>query len=139
MNTKTQNDEHLIEFGLPGYECPSWPETAYDDGHLLICPLCNPGDGINNHVRSVATEFAPDADEAQIYRGTVLCCVRQSSERRSALRIDFDGECGHRWTLIFQQHKGRIYVSYRGTDEVWLSSNAAAERLEKRGIAQREW
>jgi hypothetical protein len=45
--------------------------------------------------------------------GMSLVFECESGERRSALRIDFEGECGHNWTLLLQQRKGKIFVTTR--------------------------
>ena len=79
---------------------------------LLERPFC---DAAYHHVFRVGTELDPDEGELSIYEGTSLVFERESGERRSALRIDFEGECGHNWTLLFQQHKGFIYVSTRNS------------------------
>ena len=83
-------------------------DQSYDD--YLECPFC---DGNYHHIIRVGTELSPDGDETVMYAGTSLLFERISSERRSALRIDFRGECGHYWTLIFQQHKGTIFIYAR--------------------------
>jgi hypothetical protein len=83
-------------------------DQSCDD--YLECPFC---DGNYHHIIRVGTELSPDGDETVMYAGTSLLFERTSSERRSALRIDFHGECGHYWTLIFQQHKGTIFVCAR--------------------------
>jgi hypothetical protein len=43
-------------------------------------------------------------DGCHVYPGTRVLGV--TAERRSALTIVFDGECGHAWELRIQQHKG---------------------------------
>jgi hypothetical protein len=35
------------------------------------------------------------------------------------VRVDFNGECGHGWSLILQQRKGVITLYTRMLDEVW--------------------
>jgi hypothetical protein len=81
---------------------------------LLECPFC---DGTYHHVARVGTELSPEGDELEVYEGTSLVFERKSSNRRSAVRIDFVGECGHYWSLILQQHKGvmRVYARERET------------------------
>jgi hypothetical protein len=82
-----------------------------NEGEELECPVCG---GVYHHIAKVGTELDPECgDEARIYLGTSLIFERASGERRSALRIDFQGECGHDWTLLFQQHKGQITVYKR--------------------------
>src|SRR5262245_35992404 len=83
-------------------------EAGFAD--YLECPFC---DGSSHHIIRIGTELSPDGDETVMYVGTSLVFERVSSERRSALRIDLYGECGHYWSLIFQQHKGTIFVYAR--------------------------
>jgi hypothetical protein len=67
----------------------------------IACPVCG---GDYSHIGNVGTLIGSDEHEALIYHGTGMRgCVE---ERRSALAIVFDGECGHRWQLRIQQHKG---------------------------------
>jgi hypothetical protein len=47
----------------------------------------------------------------------------EHSERRAALVIVLDGECGHAWELVIQQHKGNNYVETRV-----LPSSAAPQK-----------
>jgi hypothetical protein len=71
----------------------------------IYCPIC----GFEyNHVRRVYTRMGSDSCEAKVYEGTF---ASGSTEfRRSALVIEFDGECGHAWEFIIQQHKGNNLV-----------------------------
>jgi hypothetical protein len=43
-------------------------------------------------------------DEGTIYPGTHV--PGRTADRRSAVALVFDGECGHAWELRIQQHKG---------------------------------
>jgi hypothetical protein len=82
--------------------------TELKDSIALCCPVC---DGGYNHIKRVGTELDPTGDETEIYPGTSLVFERRSGERRSALRIEIEGECGHSWKLILQQHKGIISIT----------------------------
>ena len=94
-----------------------------DQMHQLIqCPFC---DGTYHHVMRVGTELDPSEDEITIYEGTDLIFNRlDSAERRSAVRIDFHGECGHYWSLILQQHKGMMEFYARRMEPPPLSVDA---------------
>jgi hypothetical protein len=48
-------------------------------------------------------------DEGRVYPGTHVLGTA-TGERRSAITIIFDGECGHAWELRIQQHKGINFV-----------------------------
>jgi hypothetical protein len=79
--------------------------------NCLECPVCGED---YHHIAKVGTELDPDwGDEAKIIPGTSLVFERNTRERHSALRVDFEGECGHNWVLILQQHKGQIFISTR--------------------------
>jgi hypothetical protein len=87
--------------------------TSWDDTNALLCPICEYPD---NHIRRVVSERSPNADEAPTpYEGTLMTVDPRNAGRRPALRIDISGECGHSWTLLIQQHKGRLYC-YRRVD-----------------------
>jgi uncharacterized Zn finger protein len=81
-------------------KCLSGREGSYEA--YFICPVC--GDEWS-HVREVFTRLGYDRDEAAIYEGTP---VKEYSDgwRRSAVVVVVDGECGHVWNFIIQQHKG---------------------------------
>jgi hypothetical protein len=80
------------------------PLGEFYSGHIsLICPICASD---YSHIREVFTRLGSDQHEAAVYRGTQIKSLIPGDERRSALVIAFDGECGHRWNLIIQQHKG---------------------------------
>ena len=71
----------------------------------ILCPLC--GDEYSQ-IGRVFTLLGSDALEAGVYDGTEA--VGCTPSRRSALGIEFEGECGHSWSLIIQQHKGNNFV-----------------------------
>jgi hypothetical protein len=83
-----------------------------DDGQWLKCPICR---GFYGHVRRVATEIDPRGDENGDgrYNGTTETIEFQNGYRRPAVRIDIEGECGHEWALLIQQHKGALIVHAR--------------------------
>jgi hypothetical protein len=99
-----------------------WLDVGYEN--TLICPLCRAScdgnSGSYNHAILVAAEIDSDEHrEEAIPRGLSLCCKGENGEPRPAVRIDFGGECGHHWSLIFQQRKGNTIVSWRKAEEVW--------------------
>lgn len=82
-------------FGRPEY---------WTGDELLLCPVC----GYDySHIRDVFTAFGSDEYEAGIYGTTEP--KETTDYRRSALVIVFDGECGHTWRIVFQQHKGKHF------------------------------
>jgi hypothetical protein len=91
-------------------------------GQYLECPVC---EETSHHIKCVGTELDPSGDETTLYPGTAIVFERATGERRSAVRIDLSGECGHDWSLILQQHKGMIQVYARIAPERWLSTEAA--------------
>jgi len=72
----------------------------------IVCPECGSEYG---HIREVFTRMGEDAAEAVVYKGTVARGTVEG-ERRSAVAVVFDGECGHAWELRIQQHKGTNWI-----------------------------
>jgi hypothetical protein len=86
-----------------------------DDVGNVACPQC----GYEySHIREAGTYLGSDQHEAGIYRGTSVLGV--TGERRSAIVILFEGECGHKWEWRIQQHKGInvLLVAQRPADDV---------------------
>ena len=73
----------------------------YDGEVNVCCPTCA---GDYSHVVEAFTRLGADENEAGTYEGTQVKEI--GTYRRSALVIVFRGECGHRWNLVIQQHKG---------------------------------
>jgi hypothetical protein len=83
-------------------------------GELAIaCPVCG---FYYSHIREALTRVGTDVYEAEVYAGTVAGGTA-TGERRSALVIVFDGECGHAWEVSIQQHKGINFVEVRPRDD----------------------
>jgi hypothetical protein len=75
-------------------------DGAYQDEWAVACPRC----GFDySHIREAGTMLG--GDEGHIYPGTQVLGMA-TTERRSALAIVFEGECGHAWILRIQQRKG---------------------------------
>lgn len=77
-----------------------WPDRASPGA--LTCPICG---FYYSHIRDVFTRLGQDPHEATVYPGTRPIGL-VPDERRSALIVCLDGECGHQWELQIQQHKG---------------------------------
>lgn len=80
---------------------------SWADEWSVACPTCGHD---YSHIREAGTILGSDEYEARIYPNTRV--VGTTPERRSALVIVFDGECGHSWEFRIQQHKGvnLVYV-----------------------------
>jgi hypothetical protein len=74
-------------------------DGGYPDEWAIACPTCASD---YSHIREAGTLLG--GDEGHVYPGTAVLGV--TPDRRSALTIVFDGECGHAWELRIQQHKG---------------------------------
>jgi len=73
---------------------------------VLRCPVC--GDEYS-HVQGVYTLIGGD-EGGGLYRGSHLV-ARETPYRRDALAVRVHGEsCGHRWDVVFQQHKGNTFL-----------------------------
>jgi len=100
-----QKEEVVGDFVIGSAEWVEGPGSH--DGQWLRCPACGEPWG---HVARVATEIDPSGDEngTGLYPGTTETVEYRSQYRRPAVRIDIQGECGHNWTLLIQQHKGAL-------------------------------
>lgn len=89
----------------------------------LTCPIC---DWEYTHCEGAGTLLGNDPGEAEVYAGTELI-GKVEDERRSALVIFFHCEVGHRWKVVYQQHKGITTVTTSGngkmTDEMVQARN----------------
>lgn len=78
----------------------------FDNIPVLKCPVCG---GEYSHVQAVYTLIGGD-EGGRLYRGSHLI-ARETPYRRDALAVRVHGEtCGHRWDVVFQQHKGNTFV-----------------------------
>lgn len=74
-------------------------DGIYAGEWAVACPTC----GVDySHVRKAGTLLGDG--EGHVYPGTET--IGETPDRRSAVAIVFDGECGHAWELRIQQHKG---------------------------------
>jgi hypothetical protein len=71
----------------------------------LCCPTCAHE---YSHVQAVYTLIGEDESRG-MYRGSHLV-ARQTPYRRDALAVRVQGECGHIWDFVFQQHKGQTFI-----------------------------
>ncbi|MFL6439337.1 MAG: hypothetical protein ACJ71Q_17305 [Terriglobales bacterium] len=93
----------------------------------LRCPVC--GDPYT-HVQAVYTLIGGDESDG-LYRGSHLV-ARESGYRRDAIAVRVQGEtCGHRWDVVFQQHKGQSLVRIDILEPVEAQPGLAA-RMERR-------
>jgi hypothetical protein len=73
---------------------------------VVRCPVCG---GNYTHAQGVYTLLGGD-ESGGLYRGSYLV-ARETDYRRDALAIRVEGEtCGHRWDIVFQQHKGQTFT-----------------------------
>jgi hypothetical protein len=76
-------------------------DEVYTDEPCLVCPVCG---HFCSHIGRVYTRLGSDQYEAAVYAGTQV--GETTDQRRSGLVVTIDGECGHNWRIIIQQHKG---------------------------------
>jgi hypothetical protein len=72
---------------------------------VLKCPECG---FAFSHVQAVYTLIGGD-EGGDLYRGSHLV-ARETPYRRDGLAVRVEGECGHRWDFVFQQHKGQTFI-----------------------------
>jgi hypothetical protein len=76
--------------------------NAYSGWANLVCPVCG---GEHMHVVSVSARTGVDPYESgKGYWGVTT--RGKTNDRRDALCIGVEGECGHDFNIIFQQNKG---------------------------------
>ena len=89
------------------------------DVPVLRCPVC--GDGWS-HVQAIYTLIGGDESDG-LYRGSHLI-GRETPYRRDAPAVRVHGEtCGHRWDIVFQQHKGNTLVRIDVLEDIVGSSD----------------
>lgn len=76
-------------------------DDPYAGEWAVACPTCGAGE---SHIAEAGTLLGRDPHESGVYTGTSV--LGMTSSRRSAISVVFDGECGHRWEVKIQQHKG---------------------------------
>jgi hypothetical protein len=87
--------------------------TDHGDGPSLRCPVCG-YDCL--HVRSAYARTGVDKNEGGSgYHGVQT--QGQTDDRRDALCIGVEGECGHDFNIIFQQHKGSEFIQVEIQDK----------------------
>lgn len=75
---------------------------------ILLCPVCQFD---YTHALGAWTRVGTDPHEAEsAHVGTIPLGVAEQW-RRSALVVAFTCESGHRFAVVFQQHKGLTFVS----------------------------
>jgi hypothetical protein len=89
-----------------------------DDTWEVKCPICGQ---VNSHIREVFLRKGTSTEDKP-YKGVVI--KGKTNENRHALVIIFDGECGHGWKWVIQQHKGTDFVTW---DEVPWENDSPEE------------
>lgn len=82
---------------------------TYEDPKLptLLCPVCGYS---YTHIESAYTRMGYDEEESGVYPGTAAEAGPATQWRRSGVVIKFYCEGGHRFEILFQQHKGENFV-----------------------------
>jgi hypothetical protein len=80
-------------------------DRGFTNALVLRCPVC--GDQYS-HVQSVHSLTGGD-ESGGGYKGAEVS--GETPYRRDALAVRVQGEsCGHKWDVVFQQHKGQTFV-----------------------------
>ena len=112
----------VIQKLLEGDLKPHWLGDFYRGELNIRCPACGSD---YSHIREVYTACGSGSGvDTGPYTGTVE--KGHTPADRSALVIEFDGECGHRFVLVIQQHKGinQLFVEGHEGGKVWRGVTA---------------
>lgn len=94
----------------------SWGEPALK----VLCPVC--GYSYQHHAEVFVFERENGEDGPTMVLATgrhvEAITAGNPSPRRNAVRIFFEGECGHLWHLDLIQHKGETFVFAKLDGEV---------------------
>jgi hypothetical protein len=102
--------------------------SSYLGQCALRCPVC--GEECT-HVQGVYTLLGGDESEGP-YRGSYLI-ARETDYRRDAIAVRVQGEtCGHRWDVVFQQHKGQTFARLDILEPVPSEEPGLAAPMERR-------
>lgn|SRR5690606_18433111 len=79
---------------------------------LVCCPVCGFEFSHHGEVEIFDREKGEDGDTIIKKPGSKekTPSTLNPSPRRNAIRIHFDGECGHKWYLDLVQHKGNTFI-----------------------------
>ena len=99
---------------------PVCSNKSWDGESVMLCPVRH---FEFSHTESAGTLMGTDDIEAKIIPGTEV--VGKSPHRRSAVVINFDGECGHKWRVIVQQYKGQTFVTTEYSDKQYGTKDYA--------------
>lgn len=103
---------------------------------VMRCPVC----GCQFvHAQSGCVLKGNDG-EGECWDGTAGLPVQGTGEsRRGSITLDFFGECGHRFTLGFQQHEGVTFLNVlKGRTMTDQQYEKALDRLHKPSALQRD-
>ena len=84
------------------------------DGVIVLCPVC--ASEYTHHINTKVYERLNGEDGQTVVLTPGLGELEQSdfnpSKRRNAVAIEFQGECGHFFTMYVVQHKGVTYIQF---------------------------
>jgi hypothetical protein len=111
-------------------ELAKWLRPVHVDSPCVRCPHCGCEEthfaGIEYCAslgQPVTVTFAHGEDDPKVRvaveQGAELSGLgpRETSARRGSVMLVFDGECGHRFGLTFEQHKGNEFLHLRLIDQ----------------------
>jgi len=101
-----QNPHKVVRSIHAPSDAALFDRMTYGGECVLRCPVC---DEECTHVQAVYTLIGGD-ESGGLYLGSNIV-ARRTDYRRDALAVRVQGEsCGHRWDLVFQQHKGQTFL-----------------------------
>lgn len=83
----------------------------------VVCPVCGYDCTHHGLVEVFERDIGEDGDSFILRPGSSRkdYTVNNPSRRRNAIRIHFEGECGHEWWMDLVQHKGNTFIEFTPT------------------------
>lgn len=97
-------------------------DTNYEWGGkkswLVCCPVCDFEYSHHGKVEVFHRESGEDGNTVIKTPGAkeITPSIFNPSPRRNAVRVHFEGECGHKWYLDIVQHKGNTFMFTEAVD-----------------------
>lgn len=118
MNVETDLTDvwpFLMENGTEGREfVVMCPVCHHDYSHQGWCAVFARQDGEDGRSYVTGIPYGVDVPDFGV----------NPSPRRHGLRVEIDGECGHRWYITIMQHKGQTFIGCEASHSMMMGEEA---------------